>query len=131
MDQLPDPPEPFDHVRHRQPPEPRIGTPHGPTWAQVVATTTGLRLSSPAGAASCTPGQARTAWRQGTPESSACTLAFTKASVRYPAGYPVTATTRWTADWTGSGATSGTLDPLTRTWVGNVPVAEVQTIVTG
>jgi hypothetical protein len=63
----------------------------GPTRAQVVATTTGLRLSSPAGAASCTPGQARTAWRQGTPESSACTLAFTKASVRYPAGYPVRA----------------------------------------
>jgi hypothetical protein len=103
----------------------------GPAWAQVVATTTGLRLSSPAGSASCTPGQARTAWRQGTLETSACTLAFTKASVRYPAGYPVTATTRWTADWTGSGATSGALDPLTRTWVGNVPVAEVQTIVTG
>ena len=102
----------------------------GQAWAQVVATTTGLHLKSPAGSASCTPGQARTPWRQGRSEASACTLAFTKASVRYPGGYPVAATTRWTAEWTGSGNTSGTLDPLTRTWTGNVPVAEVQTIVT-
>jgi hypothetical protein len=102
----------------------------GPTWAVVVAHTTGMHLDSPAGSASCTPGQARTSWRQGRPDTAACTVAFTKASVAYPAGYPVTATTRWTADWTGSANTRGTLDPVTRTWTGNVPVAEVQTIVT-
>jgi hypothetical protein len=53
--------------------------------------------------------------------------------VAYPDGYPVTATTRWEAAWTGAdpaGAANGTLPALARTWVGNVRVAEVQTIVT-
>ncbi len=102
----------------------------GTVYAEVVATTTGLHVTSPAGSTSCTPRQSVVAWRQGTPESSACTLVFTKASVGYPQGYPVQALTTWTATWTGSGNTSGTLAPLTRAVTVSVPVAEVQTIVT-
>jgi hypothetical protein len=100
-------------------------------WAEVVATTTGLHVTSPAGSATCTPARATVAWRSGIADSSACTLVFTKASVGYPSGYPVQASTTWAATWTGSDNTSGTLTALTRTVTVPVPVAEVQTIVTG
>jgi hypothetical protein len=102
----------------------------GNVWAQVVATTNGLRLSSPAGGTTCPPPRASTVYGDHVPESSACTVAFAKASVAYPGGYPVTASTGWQADWTGSGDTSGTLDPLARAVTTDVPVAEVQNIVT-
>jgi hypothetical protein len=115
----------------------------GGVWAQVVATTTGLRVTSPAGSARCTPGQATLAWKPGRPDASACTLTFTKASVGYPGGYPVQVSTTWTATWTAgdtvpdnvpgfiTGTLTGPLPELTRTATVDVPVAEVQTIVNG
>jgi hypothetical protein len=102
----------------------------GAVWAQVVASTGGLQLSSPAGGTTCPPSRATTAYAPGVPASQACTVQFTRASVAYPDGYPVTATTGWRADWTGSGGTGGTLAPLTRTATVQVPVAEVQNVVT-
>jgi len=99
-------------------------------WAEVVASTGGLSLSSPAGGQRCGPGQALTHYARGVTESSACTVSFRASSVGYPDGFPVDASTSWSATWTGSGNTGGTLTPLQRGTVVVVPVAEVQTLVT-
>jgi hypothetical protein len=99
-------------------------------WAQVVASTKGLHLTSPAGGKDCGPGQALTHYALGVNESSACTLPFSRSSVGYPVGFPVDASTSWSAEWTGSGNTGGTLAALQRGSVVDVPVAEVQTLVT-
>ena len=116
------------------------GGPDGSLWvraqaddvyAVVTATNQGLSINSPAGSTSCTPGQARTPYTPGTPESSACTLVFTKASVAHPAGWPVTVRATWNLAWTGSGGTGADLGPQPHTWNATIPVAEVQTIVTG
>jgi hypothetical protein len=102
----------------------------GGVWAQVVARTEGLHLSSPAGGKDCGPGQALTHYAMGVNESSACTVPFTRSSVGYPTGFPVDASTSWSAEWTGSGNTGGALAALQRGSVVDVPVAEVQTLVT-
>ena len=99
-------------------------------WAVVVARTDGLRLSSPAGGVGCGPDRALTRYARGVSESSACTVSFAAASVGYPGGYPVDASTAWTAAWTGSGNTGGSLAPLQRGTLVDVPVAESQTVVT-
>jgi len=99
-------------------------------WAQVVASTKGLHLTSPAGGKDCVPGQALTHYAMGVNESSACTVPFTRSSVGYPTGFPVDASTSWSAEWTGSGNTGGALAALQRGSVVDVPVAEVQTLVT-
>jgi hypothetical protein len=103
---------------------------HG-VWAEVVAKTEGLHLTSPAGGTSCGPDTALTQYARGVDEGTACTLSFSRASVGYPAGYPVDASTVWTAAWTGSGNTGGNLASLLRGRLVDVPVAESQTVVTG
>lgn len=100
-------------------------------WAEVVAKTEGLQLTSPAGGASCGPGTALTQYARGVDEGTACTVSFSRASVGYPAGYPVDASTAWTAAWTGSGNTGGNLTSLLRGTLVDVPVAESQTLVIG
>ena len=100
-------------------------------WAEVVARTDGLHLTSPAGGANCGPDTALTAYARGVDEGAACTVSFSGASVGYPAGYPVDASTVWTAAWTGSGNTGGNLASLLRGTSVDVPVAESQTVVTG
>lgn len=102
----------------------------GAVWAEVVATTQGLVITSPAGATSCPPTTATRAWSPGTDDTSGCTVAFERASVGYATGYPVTAATTWDATWTGAGGTGGTLPALARQTVTQVPVAESQAIVT-
>lgn len=102
----------------------------GNAWAEVVAKTGGLDLASPGGGTSCSPTQALVAYGPGV-GSSPCTVSFAKASVGYGAGYPVTASTSWSATWTGSGGTGGTLDPLSRQTTFSVPVAESQALVNG
>lgn len=102
-------------------------------WAEVTATTDGLSIASPNGARQCDPERAARAWAPGSADAEGCTVEFTRASVAYPGGYPVTAATEWTAAWEGQeedGTTvGGDLDPLRREATVNVPVAEVQTIV--
>jgi hypothetical protein len=101
-----------------------------PLSATVTAKTDGLQLNSPAGAAHCGPERAAVKYAKNLPDTAGCTLQFTKASVGYAKGYPVTASTSWNAVWTGSDGKGGELDGLTRTVVSLVPVAEVQTVVT-
>jgi hypothetical protein len=102
----------------------------GAVWAEVVAATQGLVITSPAGATTCPPTTATRPWSPGTNDATGCTVAFERASVGYPSGYPVTAATTWDATWTGSGGTGGTLPALARQTVTQVPVAESQAIVT-
>ncbi|SDU88114.1 hypothetical protein [Jiangella alkaliphila] len=102
-------------------------------WAEVTATTDGLSIASPNGSRQCDPERALRVWEPDAADADGCTVAFTRASVAYPGGYPVTAATEWTATWEGQeqdGTTvGGDLDPLRREATVNVPVAEVQTIV--
>ncbi|WP_157574982.1 hypothetical protein [Jiangella muralis] len=102
-------------------------------WAEVTATTDGLSIASPNGSRQCDPELAQQAWAPGAADTGGCSVQFTRASVAYPGGYPVTAATEWTASWEGQeqdGSTvGGDLDPLRRESTVNVPVAEVQTIV--
>lgn len=102
----------------------------GTTWATLTASNTGLTITSDAGHTICTPQQAATTYTPGTPQSSACTLTFTRASVNQPNGWPTTATTTWHLTWTGSGNTGDDLGTQPHTWTTTIPVAEVQTIVT-
>ncbi len=103
-------------------------------WAEVTATTDGLSIASPNGSRQCDPERALRVWVPDAADADGCTVEFTRASVAYPGGYPVTAATEWTATWEGQeqdGTTvGGDLDPLRREATVNVPVAEVQTIVT-
>lgn len=102
----------------------------GDVSATVTAKTGGLHLNSPAGEATCEPKQALVKYTGEASEESACTVAFTHASVAHPNGYRVQASTNWQATWVGSGGSSGTLEGLARDFIANVPVAEVQNIVT-
>jgi hypothetical protein len=103
----------------------------GNVFATVTAETEGLHLDSPAGGANCAPGRALVEYSGTASEDNACTVSFTHASVAYPKGYAVAASTNWAATWVGSGGTGGVLEGLARDVVSNVPVAEVQNIVTG
>lgn len=102
----------------------------GPVFATVTARTQGLHLASPAGGTTCAPTKALIKYSASESEASACTVEFTRASVGYPDGYPVAASTNWAATWVGSGGAAGVLDGLARDFATNVPVAEVQNIVT-
>lgn len=102
-------------------------------WAEVTATTPGLSLASPAGQTRCDPDIALRSWEPGLDDSQGCTVAFDRASVEYPEGFPVTARTEWTATWTGVDVTgaeqSGDFDPLSVESQVSVPVAEMQATV--
>ncbi len=112
----------------------RAEIPEANVWVEVTAQTSGLSLSSPAGSTTCDPQTASTQWSEGAADSDGCTVSFQRASVDSPGGFPVTATTQWSATWTGSGPSgnmeSGELDPVTSESTVNVPVAESQAVVT-
>ncbi|MFI7586922.1 hypothetical protein ACIB24_07590 [Spongisporangium articulatum] len=102
----------------------------GGVWAEVTAKTAGLKLASPAGGVTCPPARATVKYGPGVNVDAACTVSFDRASVAYPKGYPVVASTGWQATWVGSDGGDGVLVPLARQAVANVPVAEVQNVVT-
>ncbi|MEO9151289.1 MAG: hypothetical protein ABI243_02720 [Lapillicoccus sp.] len=103
----------------------------GPVFAQVIARTDGLVVTSPAGGTTCSPAVATRAYAPGASAESGCTVSFQKSSVGYAGGFPVDTSTAWTATWTGSGGTGGALPGLARTSQVAVPVAEAQAITTG
>ncbi|HEY9376001.1 MAG TPA: hypothetical protein VIQ02_02760 [Jiangellaceae bacterium] len=104
-------------------------------WAEVTARTDGLSLSSPAGSTQCDPASAMTSWSPGGDDANACSVAFQRASVFFPVGFPVTASTDWSATWVGQdqggASVGGALEPLSRSATAAVPVGEVQAVVSG
>ncbi|GAB2686141.1 hypothetical protein [Thalassiella azotivora] len=103
----------------------------GPVWAEVVATSGGLRVMSPAGSADCPPEVALRAWAPGADDEAGCTVRFVRSSVGHPGGYDVQASATWAATFTTSAGQSGPLAGDTLATVVQVPVAESQSLVTG
>ncbi|PSL06786.1 hypothetical protein CLV30_102174 [Haloactinopolyspora alba] len=110
----------------------RATIPETGVWVEIRAETDGLQIASQAGSTTCTPAEAVTAWSPGS--DPACSVQFNRASTHLPGGYPVTVSSAWNTSWRGGvGDTetdSGTLDPITTETTLNIPVAEVQTLVT-
>ena len=98
-------------------------------WAEVTASTGGLNLDWPGGHKLCPPEVAMKKYSQGMGEDGACTVEFQRASTGYPGGYPVEASTAWTAAWVGSDGGGGALAPLANQVTELIPVAEVQNVV--
>ncbi|GAB3239770.1 hypothetical protein [Kineosporia babensis] len=98
-------------------------------WAEVTAATGGLNLDWPGGHKLCPPEVAMKPYTAGMGEAGACTVEFQRASTGYPGGYPVQASTAWTAQWVGSDGGGGALDPLANEVTELIPVAEVQNVV--
>jgi hypothetical protein len=65
-------------------------------------------------------------------QQSDCTFLYTQPSVGLPGNeFTVTVSVTWTATWTGTGGTGGTLAPITRTTTIQVPIAQAETVFSG
>ena len=98
--------------------------PGTPVNMTLVAESSDVSISSVAGSNTCPVTQATYAYGAGKADANACTVTFDRSN----AGWPVTATVTWTANWNGddgTGPQSGTAS-LTRSTTINVPVVEVQ-----
>lgn len=96
----------------------------GGNSALVTADLDATTFSSPStGTVSCAG--TGTPWTRGA--ATDCSLRFVRAS----AGTPVEATSTWQLAWSYNGAPQGALDPISTTHTQNIPVNEVQTVVTG
>ena len=101
----------------------------GATSVTVTAGSSGLQLSAPDGKASCTG--FGVAWHQGMPEgSSPCTISFNRSSAHLGGTTPLAIKVAYSASYTATDGSSGTLPAITTTSTVNLPVAEVQTLTT-
>jgi hypothetical protein len=65
-------------------------------------------------------------------QQSDCTFLYTQPSLGQPGNeFTVTVSVTWTATWTGSGGTGGTLAPITRTTTIQLPIAQAETVFSG
>lgn len=65
-------------------------------------------------------------------QQSDCTFLYTQPSVDQPRSeFTVTVSVTWTATWTGTGGTGGTLAPITRTTTIELPIAQAETVFSG
>ena len=101
----------------------------GSTSVTVTAGSSGLQLSAPDGKASCTG--FGIAWHSGMPEgSSPCTISFNRSSAHLGGATPLTIKVAYSASYSASDGSSGTLPAITTTSTVNLPVAEVQALTT-
>jgi hypothetical protein len=105
----------------------------GPNWATVTVTRQTMSVSAPDAVqqGSCASGgQAYDTSQSPSAQSTDCALQFHRSSARLGGAHPVTVSTGWTASWTGSDGSGGTLEGTTQSTTVDVPVSEIQTVVT-
>lgn len=107
----------------------------GGVWAKIKATPVRLIFNPGGGlpAVSCPgPGTPYNASEPAAVQHSDCTYTYTHSSKGQPGNaYTASVTVVWTATWSGSGNSGGTLPSRTRTVSFALPVAEGQALVTG
>ncbi len=65
-------------------------------------------------------------------QQSDCTYLYTQPSAGQPGNeFPVTVSVTWTATWTGTGGTGGTLAPITRTTTIELAIAQAEAVFDG
>ena len=105
----------------------------GPNWATVTVSRQTMTVSAPDAVqqGSCASGgKAYDTSRAPSAQSTDCALQFHRSSARHGGAHPVTVSTGWTASWTGSDGSGGALDGTTQSTTVDVPVSEIQTVVT-
>ena len=110
------------------PSEVRVSASAGSMSAEVVASSSGLRLSAPDAKQSCTGWGSP--WVDGESQEggSDCTVEFTRSSAHLGGTTPLSVSVSYDVSWTASDGSSGTLDPITTSSSIDIPVAEVQTV---
>ena len=103
--------------------------------ATVTAKPGPLIINPGDGQASFTCGGPGTPYNPAEPaasQQSDCTFLYTQPSVGQPGNeFTVTVSVTWTATWTGTGGTGGTLAPITRTTTIELPIAQAETVFSG
>ena len=110
------------------PSEVRVTASAGSMSAEVVASSSGLRVSAPDANQSCTGWGSP--WVDGESQEggSDCTIEFTRSSAHLGGTTPVSVSVSYDVSWTASDGSSGTLDPITTNSTVDIPVAEIQTV---
>lgn len=99
----------------------------GPVTATVTAGTAGLKLSAPDSRPSCQG--FGIPWHKGMPEgSSPCTIKFTRSSAHLGGTTPLTTSVVYSASFSATDGSGGSLPAITTTNTINIPVAEVQAL---
>ncbi|MGH3302156.1 MAG: hypothetical protein ACRDOK_10825 [Streptosporangiaceae bacterium] len=103
--------------------------------ATVTATQGPLVINPGDGEASFTcpgPGTPYTTSEPASSQQSDCTFLYTQPSAGQPNNeFTVSISVTWTASWTGTGGTGGTLPPITRTTTIALPIAQAETVYSG
>jgi hypothetical protein len=105
----------------------------GPNWATVTVSPQTMTVAAPDAQqqGSCASGGAAyDTSRSPSAQSTDCALQFHRSSARLGGAHPVTVSTGWSASWTGSDGSGGTLEGTTQSTTVQVPVSEIQTVVT-
>ena len=101
----------------------------GGTSATVTAGSSGLQLSAPDSKPSCQG--FGIPWHRGMPEgSSPCTIVFNRSSAHLGGTTPLSVSVAYSASYTATDGSAGTLPSVTTSNVVNIPVAEIQTLTT-
>jgi len=110
------------------PSEVRVTASAGSMSAEVVASSSGLRVSAPDANQSCTGWGSP--WVDGESQEggSDCTVEFTRSSAHLGGTTPLSVSVSYDVSWTASDGSSGTLDPITTNSTVDIPVAEIQTV---
>ena len=110
------------------PSEVRVTASAGSMSAEVVAASSGLRVSAPDANQSCTGWGSP--WVDGESQEggSDCTVEFTRSSAHLGGTTPLSVSASYDVSWTASDGNSGTLNPITTTSTHDIPVAEIQTV---
>lgn len=108
----------------------QVGVPGFRVTVTATAVSTSWQPGDGSAAVECA--EPSRAYRQGLPDRLGCTHRYLRSSATAPGRtYAARATTRWRVRWTATDGSSGSLPDLRRSTAFQVPVGEVQAVVTG